>query len=257
MQRAAKTFLGWMHELSTHRLRVVDKNPGSLHLLNLRDALLDVRHEPLLVVVWPAGESGHDAGGVSLLELDSKLEVLGPEDVDGEVGEAQTGPVIVELLLLGFLRLGHHKQVIEEEETTLVGIFLLFLVHVGDFSDSTEADQSSPWGVQFWSLAAGDGLLDLAHLCHMVWTLFELAAFNPIINSSQHLGVNVWPTVDASEVSHKILRLHSPLGLDGLVVEICVEEDHGVTQDENCVGRLETWDKHLIAVNVSFGEHFN
>ena len=197
--------------VSAHRLDVVDKDPGPLHLLHLRDALLDVRHEPLLVVVRPAGEGGRNTTGVSLLQLNAELEVLSPEHVHLQVREAQAEPVVVQLLLLRFLRLGDHQQVIKEEETSLVGIFLLFLVHVRHLTDSAEADKTPPGSTELWSLVADNCLLDLADLGHVVGALLELAALNPVVDASQHFTIDVRAAVDSSQIPDKILRLHPPL----------------------------------------------
>ena len=68
-----------------HGLHLVDEDPDSLHLLHLGDALLDVRHEPLLVVVRPTGEGGHNSAGVALLKLDSELEMLSAKNTNFQV----------------------------------------------------------------------------------------------------------------------------------------------------------------------------
>jgi len=194
---------------------------------------------------------------VSLLKLDTELVVLGAEDIDPEVGQPEAVPVLVDLPLLALLVLGDHHDVVEEEDAALVSIFLVLLLHVGDFGDPTEADESTSCRVEVGSLGAEDGLLDFGDLGDMVRALEELGGLDSVVDSSEHVTVHVGSVVNASEVSDEIFLLHLLLRLDTLVVEVRVEEDHRIGQDEDGIGSLEARYEHLVALDVALREHLH
>jgi len=194
---------------------------------------------------------------VPLLELDSELVVLGPKHVHSEVGQAKAVSVLVDLPLLALLVLGDHHHVIEQENASLVSVFLLFFLHVCHFGDSAEADESTGSGVEVGSLGAKDGLLDFCDLRDVVGPLNKLGRFDPVVDASKHVTVHVGSVVNATKVPNKVVLLHLFLRLDALVVKVGIEEDHGIGKDKDGIWCLEARNKHLVALDIAFGKHFH
>ncbi len=89
------------------------------------------------------------------------------------------------------------------------------------------------------------------YLCDVVAAWPELIGSDPVVDSVEHLFIQVGAGVDAAEVAHEFFLAHPPeaavtlpLGVVG-VVQVGVEQDNGIREHEDGVRRTEASHEHL------------
>ena len=169
-------------------------------MVHFKDGFLEVQDKLVPVVLGPGVEGEQDAARRLPHDLDAKVK-------DGRVEQRHLQAFQVEAVSVGIGRgagalglcdlFGHHQEVVEQEDVSLVAgrlMALLGLVDVEDFVEPAQADQPAVGLSQVdrkWLLAAAvvrggrsDALLDHGCLGHVILTALELVLLDRLVLSS-------------------------------------------------------------------------